>query len=599
MAGSDRGSKPARTRGGGLTRRSTVLGGGALLAVGGCAPALLTRGRREPDFGPAVTVLDPAAPRAEAQARIDAIFASQERAHFTDRRFAMLLKPGRHQLDLPVGFFTQVAGLGASPEDVVVDGHVHVEADWNGGIALVNFWRGVENLWVRPPDGQDRWAVSQAAPYRRMRLSGDLALDDGGWSSGGFLADSWVEGTVRSGSQQQWFTRSSELGGWEGANWNMVFAGVKGAPPTRFPQPPYTTLATAPVAREKPFLRCSPQGEWSLVRPDLRRDATGSGWRRGGSAGSERPLERVFIARPGDPVTALNAALADGCDLLLTPGIYPIREPLRVGRAGAIVLGLGFATLLAEGGATAIEVADVPGVTLAGLMIDAGPDRSDVLVRVGPRGSSADYGADPTLLCDLYVRVGGDRIGRAGTAVEINSHGTLADHLWLWRADHGDRAAGREHVGWGESTGEQGLVVNGDDVTCTGLFVEHFQRYQTLWKGERGRTVFYQCELPYDPPSQAAYMAGATRGWAAYKVADHVRAHHATGLGVYANFTADPSIVLESAVEVPRMAGVVVDSVTTISLGGGKGTIAHLVNNAGAAAKPGAVRQTLTRYPAL
>ena len=92
-------------------------------------------------------------------------------------------------------------------------------------------------------------------------------------------------------------------------------------------------------------------------------------------------------------------------------------------------------------------------------------------------------------------------------------------------------------------------------------------------------------------------MAGATRGWAAYKGADHVGDHEAVGLGVYANFTADPRIVLESAVEVPRKPNVRIAHVTTISLGGGKGTIAHLVNEAGAAARPGAIRQTLLRYP--
>ena len=152
-------------------------------------------------------------------------------------------------------------------------------------------------------------------------------------------------------------------------------------------------------------------------------------------------------------------------------------------------------------------------------------------------------------------------------------------------------------VGWDESRGEQGLVVNGDDAVMYGLFVEHFRRYQTLWNGERGRTFFYQNELPYAPPSQAAYMAGGTRGWAAYKVADHVQRHEAVGMGVYANFTADPSIVLDSAIEAPRRPGVTFASVTTISLGGGKGTIAHLVNEAGESARPGAIRQTLIRYP--
>jgi len=551
----------------------------------------------DPDLGPNVVIVDPTMPAAAVQARLDAIFREQERAHFTDARYAVLFKPGRYAVDANVGFFTQIAGLGARPGDVVIDGHVHAEADWAKGMALVNFWRGVENLEVRPPDGADRWAVSQAAPYRRVHLHGDLALDDGGWSSGGFMADCRIEGTVRSGTQQQWFTRSSALGGWQGANWNMMFMGVDGAPETSFPTPPYTSLATVPVMREKPFLYVHAPGDWRVFVPALRREARGPSWTGGAPAGASIPLSRFLIARPDMPVSRINAALAEGRHLLLTPGIYRLAEPLRVERAGTLVLGLGLATLLATGGTKAITVADVPGVTIAGLLVDAGPVRSPVLVEVGPPGASRDHRRNPTVLADLFVRVGGASVGKVGTGVEINSRAVIGDHLWIWRADHGDEAGGRVHVGWTESTGDQGLVVHGDDVTMYGLFVEHFQRYQTLWTGERGRTFFYQNELPYDPPSQAAWMAGASRGWAAYKVADGVRQHEAVGLGVYANFTADPSIVLDSAVEVPRAPGVTVSNVTTISLGGGKGTIAHLVNDAGAAARPGAIKQTLVRYP--
>ena len=574
-----------------LPDRRTVLAG--LTAVGAMGAASAATG--EPDLGPDVLVVDPGHPG--AQARADAWFAQQERAHFTDRRYAILLKPGAHSLDLNVGFFTQVAGLGLRPGDVVVAGHVHAEADWANGMALVNFWRGVENLSVRPPDRTDRWAVSQAAPYRRVHLAGDLALDDGGWSSGGFMADCRIDGTVRSGSQQQWFTRNSHLGGWSGANWNMVFAGVTGAPATSFPRPPYTTLPTVPVIREKPFLHIAPSGEWAVFVPALRRDASDVSWAGDGPAGTSVPLSRFLIARPDTPVATINRALAAGRHLLLTPGIYRLRAPIRVTRPGTVVLGLGYATLLAEGGTAAITVADVPGVSIAGLLIDAGARSSPVLMQVGPRGAGGDHRAAPTLLADLFFRVGGAAVGNAGTCLEINSHHVIADHLWIWRADHGDRDGGREHVGWTESRGEHGLVVNGDDVTCYGLFVEHFQGWQTVWNGERGRTFFYQNELPYDPPSQRAWRADSPRGWAAYKVADHVRTHEAVGLGIYTNFTTDPSIVLASAVEVPRTPGVRITDVTTISLGGGKGTIAHLVNDAGAAARPGAIRQTLNAYP--
>ena len=595
-------SRPAKAAGR-PTRRQVVAGAagaGLGVALGGLSVPALARAP-DPELGPNVFVVDPAMPAGEVQARLDAIFARQERAHFTDERYAVLFKPGRYAVDANVGFFTQVAGLGRLPGDVAIDGHVHVEADWHDGMALVNFWRGVENLTVRPPDGADRWAVSQAAPYRRVHLVGDLALDDGGWSSGGFLADCRIDGVVRSGTQQQWFTRSSTIGGWQGANWNMVFAGVEGAPPTTFPDPPVTTLQTAPRVREKPFLSVDDEGGWSITVPAVRRDGRGHSWADGPPPARTIPFAEVFVARPGDGAARMNAALSAGRHLLLTPGVYRLAQPLRVDRPGAVVLGLGLATLLAEGGTAAIEVADVPGVAIAGLLVDAGPERSPVLVRVGPReaaGTRPDHRDDPVSLSDLYVRVGGATIGRVGTAVEINARGVLADHLWIWRADHGDPATGRVHVGWDESTGEHGLVVNGDDVVCTGLFVEHFQRTQTLWTGERGRTLFYQNELPYDPPSQQAFRPGPERGWPAYQVADTVRWHDATALGVYANFTADPSIVLGSAVEVPDSSGVVVRHVTTISLGGGQGTIAHLVNDAGEAARPGAVRQTLLRYPA-
>lgn len=573
------------------TRRA-VLGGLAGVAISGAAKAA-----GDPDLGPNVLVVDPTMPRAAVQAKFDAIFAAMERAHFSDQRHAILFKPGRYALDVNVGFFTQVAGLGALPGDVEISGHVHVEADWAKGMALVNFWRSAENLGITPPDGADRWAVSQAAPYRRVHLRGDLTLDDGGWSSGGFMADCRIDGAIRSGSQQQWFTRTSEIGRWEGSNWNMMFMGVAGAPATSFPTPPYTNIAAVPVIRDKPFLHVTKAGAWAVFVPAVRRDARGVSWGGRMPAGTSIPLARFFIARPEMTARQINAALARGQHLLLTPGIYQLDQPLRIDRANTIVLGLGLATLLPEGGAKAITVADVPGVVLAGLLVDAGSAMSPVLVEIGPRGSTRDHRANPTSLSDVFFRVGGATVGNAETCLEINSRGVIGDHLWIWRADHGDREGGRVHVGWDESVGNQGLVVNGDDVTMCGLFVEHFRRYNTLWTGERGQTYFYQNELPYDPPSQVAYMAGTTRGWAAYKVGDRVTDHQAVGMGIYANFTADPSIVVESAVEAPKKPGVRFANITTISLGGGKGTIAHLVNDAGAAARPGAIKQTLVAYP--
>lgn len=572
----------------------------AAAAVGAPLPAsggAIMKAEAAPDFGPNVLVIDPSMPQAAIQAAVDAIFVQQEAAHFTDRRFAILFRPGRYSVHVRVGFFTQVLGLGATPGAVTIDGHVHVDAVWLNGDALANFWRGAENLTICPPEGWNRWAVSQAAPYRRIHVAGDLVLDDGGSSSGGFLADCRIEGTIRAGSQQQWYSRSSRIGGWQGVNWNMMFQGVQGAPATTFPDPAVTTLLRVPLLREKPFLQVDEAGRWSVFVPALRRDAVGHSWADGPSAGSALPIARFFIARPEMDAATLNAAMARGLHLLFTPGVYRLDAPIRVTAANRVLLGLGLATLQAINGTAVLEIDDVAGVTVAGLMLDAGAERSQVLVQVGPRGCDRDHRRNPSLLADLFFRVGGVEVGRAETCLEINSRHVLADHLWIWRADHGDVDGTRVHVGWDESTGNQGLVVNGDDVTVHALFVEHFQRYQTWWRGNRGRTYFYQNELPYDPPTQAAWMAGSTRGWAAYKVDDTVREHEAVALGVYVYFRDNPQVVLESAIEAPRRAGVRFRHVTSMSLGGGVGTIAHLVNEAGASARPGATMQRLLAYP--
>jgi hypothetical protein len=544
-----------------------------------------------PDFGPNVRIFDPSTPTATIQATLDSIFAAQESSQFGAARYAVLFKPGTYDVDARVGFYTQVSGLGRSPDDVVINGGMRADARWRRGNATLNFWRDVENMSVVPTGGFDRWAVSQAAPMRRVHIHGDLVLSDSGWSSGGFLADSKVDGQVRSGTQQQWLTRNSTLGGWTGSNWNMVFVGTQGAPASSFPSPPYTTIGAAPVIREKPFLFVDRLGEWKVFVPALRSSAEGTSWVSGQPAGMARPLSEFVIAKPGASAAAMNDALARGKSLVITPGVYHLDAPLHVNRANTIVLGLGMATLAPDGGVAAITVDDVDGVTIAGLLIDAGPTNSPVLVEIGPSGSSATHSFNPTLLSDLFVRVGGAGVGKATRSVVINSNDVIGDHLWLWRADHGNG------VGWTSNTAANGLVVNGNDVTMYGLFVEHYQEHQVLWNGNGGRTYMYQNEMPYDVPDQAAWMNGATRGFTAYRVGDAVTSHEAWGLGSYCFFNRNPGVVADRAFEVPLAPAVRVRNMVTVSLGGGKGTIAHVINESGEAARAGATVQTLVNGP--
>lgn len=545
----------------------------------------------DPDLGPNVAILDPGMPATLVQAKLDSVFGQQETSQFGEGRFAFLFKPGTYHVDARVGFYTEVAGLGFSPDEVIIDGAVRADARWRNGNATLNFWRMAENLSLHPGGGFDRWAVSQAAPMRRVHVRGDLVLDDGGWSSGGFLADSKVDGEVRSGSQQQWITRTSELGGWTGANWNMVFVGTRNAPAQSFPTPPYTTIDTAPVVRDKPFLYVDARGAWRVFVPALRSDARGTTWGSGGPAGASRPLSDFVIVKPGSSAAAMNEALARGKSLVITPGVYHLDAPLRIGRANTVVLGLGLATLVADSGITAVTVADVDGVVVAGLLVDAGPSRSPLLVQVGPVGSSARHASNPTLLSDLFVRIGGAGVGRAARSLEINSNDVIADDLWLWRADHG------RGVGWTSNTAANGLTVNGDDVTIYGLFVEHYQRTQVEWNGDGGRLYFFQNEMPYDVPDQSAWMRDTTRGYPAYRVGAAVTRHAAWGLGSYCFFNRNPAVVADHAFEAPVAPRVRLHDMVTVSLGGGKGTIAHVIDDRGEAAGAGATVRKLVAFP--
>ncbi|MEU6289778.1 RICIN domain-containing protein [Streptomyces sp. NPDC046988] len=543
------------------------------------------------DLGPNVVVFDPSMPSSTIQSRLDTIFEQQETNQFGSQRYAVMFKPGTYSNDVNVGFYTQVLGLGQSPDSVTINGGVHVEADWfPPQNATQNFWRGAENLSVNPPGGTDRWAVSQASGYRRMHVRGNLELSDGGWSSGGFMADTKIDGQVRSGTQQQWLTRNSQLGSWTGSNWNMVFVGSQGVPGNTFPNPPYTTVGQTPTVREKPFLYVDAAGAYRVFVPALRANSTATTWANGNAAGSSLGIDQFYVVKPGATAAQINAALAEGKNLLVTPGVHHLDQTLRVTRPDTVVLGLGLATFVPDNGVTAMTVADVDGVKIAGVLFDAGTTNSRTLVEVGPAGSAADHSANPTSLHDVYFRVGGAAVGKATTSLVVNSDDVIGDHMWIWRGDHGNG------IGWNTNTADTGLVVNGDDVTMYGLFVEHYQKHQTVWNGNGGRTYFYQNEMPYDPPNQAAWMNGSTQGYAAYKVADSVTSHQAYGLGSYCFFNVNPQVTAEHAFEVPNNPNVRFRNMVTVSLGG-TGTIRHVINDRGGPSNSSTNVANLVNYP--
>jgi hypothetical protein len=579
------------------------------------ASASLCPGAVTPAFGPNVCVFGPSMSQADIQAAVDAVYAQQVDNEMGSARYALLFEPGVYgsqasPLDIPVGYYTEVDGLGQDPSAVVINGGVTAIGK-NGSGALDTFWRSVSNLTIHVVPtadgchtGNEMWAVSQAAPMRRVDVKEFTTFmpycENPNYASGGFVSDSRLEGGALNGSQQQFYVRNSDLGaGWTNYVWNQVFSGDIAAPAQDFGNGhAYTTLAQTPVSRERPYLYVDGSGAWNVFVPSIRTKTVGPTWADGHTPGTSIPLSRFFVATPSDSVTTINAALARGLDLLLTPGVYDVGSPIKVKRADTAVVGLGMATLTAAAGNPVLTTADVTGIDISGLVVDAGPVSSPVLMQIGSKngnnGVPHDPTSNPTALQDVFFRVGGPHAGKAAVALEVNSDSTILDDLWIWRADHGVPGS----VGWTVNTADTGLVVNGDDVTATGLFVEHFQKYNVIWNGNGGEVVFFQNELPYDPPTQADYEHDGVLGYAAFKVADSVQSFQGYGMGSYIFTNVNPSIHVSHAFEVPVTQGVQMHDLLTINLSG-PGTIDHVINDTGgpvSSANPDVASQVVS-YP--
>lgn len=527
------------------------------------------------DFGPNVIVFDPSMSAETIQKQINRVYNSQRFAQFGNERYALLFKPGTYAVDIPVGFYTEVMGLGASPDEVKITGNLHSDAYLSGNNSTCNFWRGVTNFSVVPSDKFVQWAVSQATWFRQMHIEGNMVLHQhSGWASGGWMANTRVEGTVGSGPQQQWISRNTEWAKWTGSNWNMVFVGVVNPPAGNWPNPPYTRIPVVPVIREKPYLQVNKAGEYSVRLPSIKKDSAGYDWAEGSVPGNTLPISKFYIARSDtDTADTLNTQLSKGMNILLTPGIYGLTNTIHVTRPDTVILGMGLATLRVDTSNAGMKIGDIDGVTVSGVLFDAGNADPPVLMEVGTNNIARHTG-NPIVLHDVIFRVGGSGIGKAQVSLRINANDTIVDHTWIWRADHGSR------VGWMYNRAARGLVVNGNNVTIYGLFVEHYQEYQVFWYGDGGRTYFYQSELPYDPPDQGSWTAGfGVRGWASYKVDDGVTSHEAWGMGIYSVFKKG-DIFLSNAVEAPRTPKVRFHHIITVCIGA-NGGIMNVINGIG------------------
>jgi Malectin domain len=553
-----------------------------------------------PDFGPNVHIIDPSMSSETINSTL-ASFANEPQ--FGTNRYAVLFMPGTYNIEAPIGYYESIAGLGETPNAVTIDGFItpNFGNDDPGANLTLTFWRSMENMKFNASTDTAQgsapntlqWGVSQGTALRRIQINGSLELTDTncGFASGGFIADSQITGNVNSCSQQQWFTRNSTMGSWTGSSWNMVFAGVEGAPFPNYPTNSFTVLPTTPRSREKPFLYVDAQGAYKVFVPTTKANSSGTSWEHAPEEGYSLPIDDFMIVQPSTSLVDINNALAVGKSLIFTPGIYQYSGTITINRPNTIVLGIGYPTIVPQTGTPAIEVADVDGVRLAGLLIDAGPVNSPVLLQIGnPGRQKVSHALNPTSLNDVFFRIAGATPGTATTTLEVDSNDVILDNIWAWRADHGNG------VGWTQNIGDHGLVVNGNNVLASGLSVEHYEKNQVAWNGENGTTIFYQSELPYDVPGQSAWMNGTANGFSSYSVSQSVKQHAAYGLGVYSFFDQGINIVEDSAITVPNTPGVFITHAVSVFLTG-SGSITHVVNDVGGSVQNGTQTSFLQSYP--
>jgi hypothetical protein len=412
------------------------------------------------------------------------------------------------------------------------------------------------------------------------------------FASGGFLANDQVSGKLDFFGNQQCMVRNSEIGGAVGCPnglWNNVFSGVEGAPAPVFTGACHqnAVLTASPVTEEQPFLYTDSGGSLNVFVPAVQHDSIGPNFLSGSEAGTSVAIQHFFVASPASSVADINYALGHGQNLILTPGIYNLDGPIVVSRPDTIVMGLGFATLVPQGGTAALVISTNLGVKLSGLIIDAGPVNSSVLVSVGGAGPSSP--GNPDLISDVFFRIGGAETTPVSATVSLldGASNSIIDDVWAWRADHGNA------VGWTQNTADTGVVVTGDNVTAYGLAVEHYQKNEVVWSGQNGTDIFFQNELPYDPPDQASWMASPTQdGYPAFLVTSNVTSFTGYGMGAYVVFIQTTATLYDAeAFEAPNSTGVQFNDVCTVWIAGSGGfnTVINGVGGPDTSTNPGKV----------
>ena len=484
-----------------------------------------------------------------------------------DAGYALLFKPGDYTgLNFQVNYYTQLLGLGHYPDDVNFKTST-IESRDNPTHSTTNFWRAIENLSI---DSNVIWSVSQGSPLRSVHIKGNLFLSDHGWSSGGFMANVIVDGSVTSGTQQQWCSRNSQYSSesnWATSDFSAYIGDTN--PPIASGNDhskSFAIIEETPEIVEKPSLIFE-DGQYKIMLTNKKLKSKGPDQEPSYTTSTNFYITTSTSQEKGKSVVqGINDAISEGKDILFMPGTYELDESIVVSKP-VTLLGLGIPTLLAPYNGNPIIKVDKEqgGVKICGLLLDAtdNPSHTDTLLQVGTdkdtdniessylydllvsvwdllfgiSHTNTDKDTDnieSTYLYDIFCRVGGVgwHGGKTNSCITINNNNVIGDNLWLWRADHG------ANVGWTGNTADTGLIVNSDNVSMYGLAVEHFQNYQTIWNGDNGAIYFYQSELPYDIPNDNALSGDSLwksgqGGYSSIKIDTDANTFHGHGIGIY------------------------------------------------------------------
>jgi hypothetical protein len=445
------------------------------------------------------------------------------------------------------------------------------------------------------------------------------------------MADCLADEGIEFGSQQEWIARNTDVGehaAYTNGAWSTVLVGCQG---TRDKVARVTEVASAEIIAEKPYVIYEEvEDRYFLMVPQIEVDKAASTWKaKNWKEATKVDFENVYVADAETSTAAvINAKLAEGKHVVMSPGIYKITEPIVICRSRAVVLGLGMATVQPHDDAqymhSLIFVQDgLEHVRIAGLVLQAGKQGSHALLKWGtPKSADSEppddvkpsccrrltrcaeatiktcltlgYWEDPVpdpeiqppahagFIHDLFCRVGGGGDMSqpevwTNQMVQITSPNVVGENLWLWRGHCLHDCGERGEEGHSRNRVSNGLEVNGDNVTVYGLTAEHALQDQVVWKGQRGKTLFGMFKLPYDATRQNFVEPG----YAGYVVADHVTAHEVRGAGVYSIFQRSEDIQVASAFRAPKgVPGFKYSNLFTVSLGG-SGSIQHILNDQG------------------